>query len=413
MMDSWAKHYAARMRGMRSSAIRELLKLTQRPDIISFAGGLPAPELFPMERVLEASQRVLRSQGCDALQYSTTEGYPPLRAYAAEQMERMGVACTADNILITAGSQQALDLTGKVLLDPGDRVVVGDPTYLGALQAWRAYEADFLTVPMDEGGMNLDRLEEALQTGSPAFIYAQPNFHNPTGWSLSGGQRAALVRLAAAHGVPIIEDDPYHWLRYEGADEPPLIALDAARSPDGPGGLNAGNVLYLTTFSKTLCPGFRVAWMAGPQHVIARMTQAKQGTDLHTGTYAQMVAYETTRDDFIDEHVKTLRRVYDERRRLMLSLMTALFPPGVSWTHPKGGLFVWVHLPPSMDGAALLEKAIENKVAFVPGEPFHAHGGGRNTLRINFSNAPPRLIEEGMKRLAAVLETEMAETSVG
>jgi 2-aminoadipate transaminase len=408
MTDSWAERYATRTQGMKSSAIRDLLKLTQRPDIISFAGGLPAPELFPTERVLEASRRVMELQGCDALQYSTTEGYPPLRAYAAEQMARLGVPCTEDNILITAGSQQALDLVGKMMLDPGDQIAVDNPTYLGALQAWMAYEADFLIVPMDEEGLRIDQLEEALQTSRPKFIYAQPNFHNPTGTSLSHGRRMALARVAAAYGVPIVEDDPYQRLRYEGVDEPPLIALDAA----GAGNLDDGNVLYLTTFSKTLCPGFRVAWMAGPKHVITRMVQAKQGTDLHTGTYAQMVTYETARDGFVDEHVETIRRVYDERRRLMLSLMAALFPPGVTWTRPKGGLFVWVSLPPTMDSASLLEKAVESKVAFVPGEPFHAKGGGRNTLRMNFSNAQPEQIEQGMKRLAAVIETEMVKAKV-
>lgn len=408
MTTKWTERYALRAQRMRSSAIRELLKLTQQPDIISFAGGLPAPELFPTARVAEVSHRILAEQGAEALQYGTTEGYTPLREMIVRHMRRYGIHCTVNNVLITAGSQQALDLIGKVMLDPGDEVIVESPTYLGALQAWNAYEAEYLTVDIDENGMQTDKLEEALKTGRGKFIYALPNFQNPTGLTMSHERRIALIELADKYNMPVIEDDPYGQLRFEGEHETPLIVLDARnRRADNHEAFITGNVIYLSTFSKTLCPGFRVAWMVGPEEVITRMIQAKQGADLHTGTYAQMVAYETARGGFLDEHIREIRRVYHERRDLMLALMEELFPPGVTWTRPKGGLFLWVSLPEGMDTTELLRRAVELKVAFVPGTSFYPHGGGENTMRINFSNATPEQIEEGVKRLAAVIRAEM------
>lgn len=405
MAIQWSEHYASRTKAMRSSAIRELLKLTQQPDIISFAGGLPAPELFPRERVSDASQRVLLERGCQALQYGTTEGYNPLREMIARQMADNGFDCTIDNILITAGSQQALDLIGKIFLDPGDMVIVEEPSYLGALQAWRAYEAEFVSDKMDEYGMIPASLEEVLQRGGVKFIYALPTFQNPTGRTMPVERRAEIVRLAAEYGVPIVEDNPYGDLYYEDKPLPPLIAVDAEQGA-------GGNVIYLGTFSKTLCPGFRVAWTVAPEEVIGKMVQAKQGADLNTGTFAQMVAYETATGGFLEEHVAMLRRVYRERRDLMLSLMDELFPPSVTWTRPGGGLFLWVTMPEGIDSAKLLERAVEKKVAFVPGSPFYANGGGENTLRINFSNASPEQIREGVTRLAAVFAEATAAQPV-
>ncbi len=408
MCTKWSERYASRTQRMRSSAIRELLKLTQQPDVISFAGGLPSPALFPVQEVIEATKRVIEQQGNQALQYSVTEGYPPLREMIVRHMGRYGIQCTIDNVLITAGSQQALDLIGKIFLDPGDKVIVEEPTYLGALQAWNAYQAEYVTVLTDDDGMRPDALEDALKTHAVKFIYALPNFQNPSGVTLSGQRRIEIVRIAEKYDVPIIEDDPYGQLRYEGEHETPLIVIDAQQRPNGcNNGFITGNVIYLSTFSKTLCPGFRVAWMVGPEDVIARVVQAKQGADLHTGTLAQMVAYETARGGFLDRHVREIRKMYKENRDLMLGLMEELFPPGVTWTHPQGGLFLWVRLPEGMDSAAVLEKAIAAKVAFVPGEPFYPHGGGKNTLRMNFSNATPEQIVEGMKRLAAVIRAEM------
>ncbi len=408
MTTRWKQRYAARTENMHSSAIREILKLTQRPDIISFAGGMPAPELFPTQQVLEATRRVLEAQGQQALQYGLTEGYLPLREMIVRHMRRYGIFCAPENVLITSGSQQALDLIGKVLINPGDKIVVEEPTYLGALQAWNVYEADYVTVPTDEDGMDMIELEKVLARRDIKMIYALPNFQNPSGITMSGERRARLVRLADKYEVPIIEDDPYGQLRYEGKHEKPLVVLDAQLRPEVCyDSFVLGNVLYLSTFSKTLAPGFRVAWMVGPAEVIARLTFAKQGTDLHTSTLAQMVAYETARGGFLDQHVRVLRAAYRERRDLMLSLMDELFPPGVTWTRPKGGLFLWVRLPEGADSRDLFKRAIEYKVAFVPGAPFWPLGGGENTFRMNFSNAAPAQIEEGIKRLAAAIKEEL------
>lgn len=407
MTTNWNKRYAERTQSMSGSAIRELLKLTQLPDIISFAGGMPAPELFPVDRIKEATLRVLSEQGSQALQYGVTEGYPPLREMIIRHMHRYGIHASLENVLITAGSQQALDLIGKILINKGSRIVVEEPTYLGAIQAWNAYQPDYVGVPTDDDGMCTDELEKVLQEDDITFIYALPNFQNPSGITMSNARRKELVRLSNHFGVPIIEDDPYGQLRYEGEHEIPLIAIDAQNVGGNEDSFITGNVVYMSTFSKTLCPGFRVAWVVGPEDVILRLVQAKQGADLHTGTLAQMVAYETARGGFLDEHVEQLREAYRQRRDLMLGLMDELFPPGVTWTRPQGGLFTWVYLPEGMDSAALLEKAVEQKVAFVPGGAFFPRGGGKNTMRLNFSNATPEQIEEGMKRLAAVIKTAM------
>jgi len=409
MTTEWKTRYAQRTQRMKSSAIRELLMLTEQPDIISFAGGLPAPEFFPTQRIEEVTCRILREQGEKALQYGVTEGYPPLREMIIRHMGRYGINAGMSNVLITAGSQQGLDLIGKILVDSGCRILVEEPTYLGALQAWNVFGPEYVGVPADRDGMRTDKLEEVLKNDNIRFIYALPNFQNPSGSTLSGDRRVELVRLANQYHIPIVEDDPYGQLRYEGEHEPSLIALDAKNVGGNGKSLITGNVIYMSTFSKTLCPGFRVAWVVGPEEVIRKMVQAKQGADLHTGTLAQMIAYETACGGFLDEHIEKLRQVYKERRDLMLGLMDELFPPGVEWSRPKGGLFTWVELPKGLDTTDLLKKAVEQKVAFVPGASFFPHGGGENTMRLNFSNATPEQIEEGMKRLAAVIKAEMTQ----
>ncbi len=410
----WEKRYAQRMHGMGSSVIRELLKLTQQPDIISFAGGLPAPEIFPIKRFEQATQRVLATHGAQALQYSTTEGYQPLREFIVKKMGRYGIQANTANILITSGAQQALDIIGKVLLDPGDVVLTEQPTYLGALQAWRAYQADYVTVPVDEDGMCMDeRFIEALRAG-PKFMYILPNFQNPTGVTMTLERRMKLVQIASHYGIPIVEDDPYGDLRYEGEHLPPLVMLDAEyQGNDDPGcndaGLYQGNVIYLGTFSKTLAPGLRLGWIMAPEIVIQKCVMAKQGMDLHTSSFNQMIAYEVAQDNFLDEHKLLIRQVYKERRDVMLAAMEKYFPLGVHWTRPNGGLFLWVTLPDWMDAAETLKTAIEHKVAFVPGSAFYPQAAaseprvGHNTARLNFSNATPEMIEEGIKRLGMVL----------
>ena len=407
MHTPWDHRFAQRTQRMGSSAIRELLKLTEQPDIISFGGGMPAPDVFPIEQFREACDTVLRNQGPLALQYGPTEGYKPLREMIVRHTSRYGLEVTPDNILITSGSQQALDLLGKILINPGDRILVESPTYLGALQAWASYGAEYVTVPMDENGMMTDVLEEALRSG-PKFIYVLPNFQNPTGVTLSMERRHKVIELADRYGVPIVEDDPYGQLRYEGEHLSSIVALDSQIRDPGDR-CYGGNVIYLSTFSKTLSPGLRLAWVVAPPEVIRKLVNAKQGADLHTATFNQLVAYEVARAGFLDQHIKLIRKVYGERRDVMLGAMDAYFPPGVEWTHPEGGLFLWGTLPEDLSAADVLKQAIEQKVAFVPGAPFHTSGGGHNTMRLNFSNATPEKIREGIGRLGRVIYEKMGQ----
>jgi 2-aminoadipate transaminase len=399
----WSDRYAQRTRGLSSSAIRELLKYTQDPELISFAGGLPGPEVFPLAEIQAAALRVLQQQGAAAVQYGTTEGYGPLRELLVRHMQRYGIDVTPDNVLVTTGSQQALDLIGKLFVNPGDHLVCEAPTFLGALQAFSAYQAEYLPVALDDDGMRMDLLEEALRA-APKFIYVLPNFQNPAGVTLSLPRRQRLVELASHYGVPIVEDDPYGQLRYEGEHLPPLVKLDAEFQgcANGERGFR-GDVLYLGTLSKTLAPGFRIGWVVAPEDVIRRLVTLKQGVDLHTSTFAQMVAYETARGGFLDRHVQTIRAAYRERRDAMLRALSSSFPPEVRWTRPKGGLFLWVTLPEGLDASALLARALQQKVAFVPGTSFFPGGGGANTLRLNFSYCRPAVIEEGVRRLASVV----------
>jgi 2-aminoadipate transaminase len=408
MQTPWEYRYAHRMQKMGSSVIRELLKLTEQPDIISFAGGLPAPEVFPVEEFRAACNYVLDHFGPQALQYSTTEGYRPLREMIARHTARYNIETTADNILITSGSQQALDFIGRLFLNRGDYIVVESPTYLGALQAWNAYGAQYIPVRADEDGMIVDELEAALRIG-PKFIYVLPNFQNPSGSTLSLERRHKLVELADRYGVPIVEDDPYGQLRYEGDHIPSIVSLDSEyRGPNG-GGHYSGNVIYLSTFSKLLAPGLRLAWVIAPPEVIRKLVMTKQAADLHTSSFNQYVAYEVAKGGFLDEHVKVIRAVYKERRDVMFEMMEEVFPTGVTWSKPHGGMFLWGVLPEGMDAAEVLQRAIEKKVAFVPGAAFHPRGGGENTMRINFSYSSPEVIREGVIRLGTTLKELLGE----
>jgi 2-aminoadipate transaminase len=392
---------------MTSSAIRELLKVTEQPDMISFAGGLPAPEVFPVEEMAVAADRVLRDYGPQALQYSTTEGYRPLREWLARHTAAPGLAISPDNILITSGSQQALDLLGKIFINPGDRLVVEAPTYMGALQAFNAYEAEYVAVPSDDQGMITDALEPALQAG-PKLIYSLPTFQNPAGRTLTLERRRRLVELAGRYGAPIIEDDAYGQLRFEGEHLPTLLMVAGSGTANS-SGLYEGSVIYLSTFSKTLAPGLRLAWIVAPLDVIRKLVQAKQGADLHSATFNQMIAYEAVRDGFLQRHLPVIRQVYRERREVMLAALTEHFPPGVRWTRPQGGLFLWLTLPEGLNAAELLPDALAAKVAFVPGAPMFPNGGGENTLRLNFSNASPDQIRQGIARLGRVLHKKLGQ----
>jgi 2-aminoadipate transaminase len=405
METPWEYRYAHRMKSMKSSIIRELLKLTQKPEMISFAGGLPSPEVFPVKEFQDAASRVLANSPEVALQYGTTEGYAPLREMIAERSARYGLKISAANISITSGSQQALDLLGRLFINRGDRIIVENPTYLGAIQAWNAYGADYIPVPMDEEGMITEELEKGLRKGAK-FIYVLPNFQNPSGVTLSLRRRQELVELADRYGVPIIEDDPYGQIRFEGEHLPPVSVVDSQYRGEN-GGNYDGNVIYLSTFSKLLAPGIRIAWAIGAETVIKKLVQAKQGADLHTSSFNQVAVYEVSQNNFLDEHVKVIRATYKERRDAMLEAMDELFPAEVTWTRPQGGMFLFAHLPEGMDATELFEKAIERNVAYVPGAAFHAAGGGENTLRMNFSYCTPDTIREGIARLGGLLKEEI------
>jgi 2-aminoadipate transaminase len=410
MQTPWEYRYAHRSQKSGSSVIRELLKLTEQPDTISFAGGLPAPEVFPVNEFREACNYVLDHFGPQALQYSTSEGYIPLREMIARHTARYSVEVTTENILITSGSQQALDFIGRLFINRGDYIVVESPTYLGAMQAWNSYGAQYIPVRTDEDGMIVDELEEALRIG-PKFIYILPNFQNPSGSTLSLERRKQLIDLADKYGVPIIEDDPYGQLRYEGEHIPSVVALDSEyRGCNGNGIHYSGNVIYLSTFSKLLAPGLRLAWVIAPPEVIRKLVMIKQAADLHSSSFNQYVAYEVGKGGFLDEHVKVIRAVYKERRDIMLEMMDEMFPHEVTWRKPKGGMFLWSILPEGMDAAEILKRAIERKVAFVPGGGFHPRGGNDNTMRINFSYSSPETIREGITRLGATLKESIKET---
>ncbi len=400
MQTPWEHRFAQRTQRIKSSAIRELLKLTENPEVISFAGGLPATEVLPVDEIQDAVARVLKDRGKYSLQYGSTEGYLPLREMIGRHTARYGIDISPDNIMITSGSQQALDLLGKIFINRGDRIVVEAPTYLGALQAWNAYGAEYVPVPSDEDGMITVELEKALRTG-PKFIYALPNFQNPTGSTLSMERRMQLVELADRYGVPIVEDDPYGQLRFEGEHLPSLVVLDNKMHTNN--GSYTGNVIYLSTFSKILAPGLRLAWVIAPVVVIRKLVLAKQGTDLNSATFNQVLAHEVGQHGFFDRHVKQICDLYRERRDVMLDVLAELMPPGVHWTHPPGGLFLWAELPEGMNTTKLFPEAVDQKVAYVPGESFFPCGGGENTMRLNFSYSRPELISEGMARLAKVI----------
>jgi len=404
MQTLWDYRYAQRTHLMKGSAIRELLKFSERKEIISFAGGMPAPEVFPIDEFREACDRALREHGPECLQYGSTDGYLPLRKMIARYATRYGINVTADNILPTSGSQQALDLIGRIFINPGDRILVESPTYLGAIQAWNAYGAEFISVPFDQDGMVTDKLEDRLRAGIK-FIYVLPNFQNPTGVTLSYERRLHLIELADKYGVPIIEDDPYGQLRYEGEHLPAVVVLDSqTRSQDT---CYFGNVIYLSTFSKTLAPGIRLAWVIAPPEIIQKLILAKQGADLHTSTFNQITTFEVAKGGFLNDHVKLIRKVYRERRDVMLDSLEEHMPPGIKWTHPKGGLFLWVTLPTHLDAKVIFDDALDKNVAFVPGAPFFAEGGGHNTMRLNFSNAKPEMINEGIGRLSEVIKNHI------
>ena len=374
---TWESRFASRADHMKSSAIRELLKLAELPDFISFAGGFPAPEFFPAKEIAATIDGICDA---DSLQYGPTEGYRPLRQLWADRLHRH-----VEEVLITTGSQQALDLLGKVLVEPQSTVLVENPTYLAALQAWRVYGAKFASTPLDEDGLVVDELPTQGQ-----FLYTIPTFQNPSGATLSLKRRHKLVEWSQKHQIPVIEDDPYGALRFEGEPLPRLVELDP-------------RIVHLSTYSKTLAPSLRVGVLVGPAPLISKLVQAKQATDLHTSTLNQRIAYELDRNGYIDKHILDLRRVYRERRDAMVAAVRKYFPPHAKLIVPQGGMFLWVTLEPGFDSVAALERCVPHKVAFVPGNNFHPYGGDSHTLRLNFSNTRPENITEGIRRISQVL----------
>ena len=381
---------ARRMTRLKTSAIREILKVTERRDILSFAGGLPAPEAFPIEGLARAHAEVLASDGAGALQYGPTEGHGPLRAWVAARMATRHQEVEPEQVLITAGSQQGIDLVAKALLDPGDLVAVESPSYLAALQAFSSYEASFAVVGSDEQGMRVDDLELLLRTREVKLIYLVPNFQNPRGVTLSLERRWKLAGLAAEHGVPVLEDDPYGELRYQGSPLPTVAGL----VPGAP-------VIHLGSFSKTLAPGLRVGYAVASVPMLRQLTVAKQACDLHTGTLSQRAIHRFLQTNDFDAHLGRIRDLYRERRDAMLAALARSFPAGTAWVRPEGGLFVWVRLPGGIDAEELLADALKDKVAFVPGAPFFPAEPQRDTLRLNFSNRGPEEIASGMAKLGA------------
>jgi len=405
----WNTLYARRLEWMTTSVIREILKVAQSPDVISMAGGWPEADLFPVEQLKTVADYVMTHMPRESLQYGLTEGLTPLRETLADQATEAGIPASAENIAITSGSQQALDLVGRILLDEGDTVLVENPTFLGALQSFRAYGVRFAPVPTDDDGVLVDEVESFLRTARPKFMYILPNFQNPTGVSLSLERRRRLVDLAERYGVPILEDDPYGQLRFEGDPLPSLASLDAAQHPENAaaGAYVRGNVIHLGSFSKTLAPGLRVAWAVCPPEIARQIAMAKQGADLHTNAIAQAMAYEFIRRGWLPAQVERIRRTYLERRNAMLAALDEYLPEGVSYTRPQGGLFLWITLPEGMDAVALLKEAAKRQVAFVPGAPFFVDGRGQNTLRVSFASISPQIIREGIRRLAETIAGRM------
>lgn len=386
--------FAKRAATLKASEIRELLKLTEKPEIISFAGGLPAPELFPIDKITEIVQDILQNDAKAALQYSATEGFVLLREIIANQrMILANVKTTPDNVLITAGSQQGIDFSARLFLEDGDYVICEDPSYLGAINVFNTYHAKYLPIPMDEEGMIMEELEETLKAYPQAkLIYTIPDFQNPTGRTMSVARRKRLAELAAQYQIAVIEDNPYGELNFEGKRLPAIQSFD-----------NEGWVIYLGSFSKTFCPGYRIGWICAESVVLNKFVMLKQVADLQCSSIAQReVAYFMQRYN-LDEHVNSIIAVYKKRRDLMLAGIAKHFPAGIKYTIPAGGLFTWVELKPGIDAAELLIEALKENVAFVPGAPFFANGGNHNFLRLNYSNMPEARIVEGIERLGKVL----------
>lgn len=384
-----------RAQKLTSSAIREILKVTERPEVISFAGGLPSPATFPVAPLQQACNDVLQTDPTAALQYGPTEGYLPLREWIARHhSQRSGVQITVDQVLVTTGSQQGLDLLSKVLIDAGSKVLVETPTYLGALQAFSLAEPEYHSLQSDDAGLVPDALTPQV-CDQARFLYCLPNFQNPSGRRLPLERRRQLSEIAARNGLLLIEDDPYGELYYRGEPLPSLLSM------------NPGGVVYLGSFSKVLAPGLRVGYLIAPPTLLRKLVQAKQAADLHTPSFTQRIIYHVIKDGFLEGHLPKIRTLYATQCQTMLEALQRHFPSAVKWNQPDGGMFIWVQLPAHIDSAELLEAAIQQEVAFVPGTPFYANDPQSNTMRLSFVTVPPARIETGVARLGALIAARL------
>jgi 2-aminoadipate transaminase len=398
--------YSDRAGKMRKSVIRELLKVTQDPEIISFAGGLPNPRSFPIKELEEILDDVMTNHGQVALQYGTTQGLTDLRGAIAERSAKDGIEATSDNVIIMSGSQQALDTVGKIFLNPGDTALCGLPTYLGGINAFRSYEANLQGIPLDEDGMRVDLLEEKIKELlkneiTPKFIYTVPTFQNPAGVIMPESRRKELVNIANEYDLVIVEDDPYGKLRYDGQSVKPIKAFD-----------DEGRVIYMSTFSKILSPGFRLAWTIASPELTRKMVICKQALDLCTNTFTQFLAYEFMRRGSLDLHIMKICELYKPKRDIMMNAMKKYFPEGYTCYKPKGGMFAWPTLPEGIDTETMFLDSIKEKVAYVHGKAFHVDGGGEHSMRLNFSYSTNEQIEEGMSRLGAVIKKKLEKQKI-
>lgn len=397
VFDRWSGRYSKRMEDVRSSAVRDLFAAATRPDMISFSGGMPEIRRVPIDSVIGAATSALRDSGTEALQYGSSEGRVQIREVVVGLMAEVGVRVKRDDLVITAGAQQALDLIAKIFIDPGDTIICEGPTYLGALQAFSAYQPNVVCIPMDDDGMRTDLLAEKLAELGPRgakFIYTIPNFQNPAGVTLTPARRRELLKLAREYDIPVIEDDPYGRLRFEGGHALPLRALD-------------DEVIYLGTFSKIFAPGLRLGWTIAPKPILAKFLLAKQAADLCGSAFAQATAERYFADTRWRKTLQTLTSAYAERRDAMIASLEEFFPAEAHWTVPAGGFFVWVEMPSFLDLKSILAEAVERGVTYVPGDAFFPDGRGRNCMRLGFCYAEPAKIREGIERLAEVLEDRL------
>lgn len=402
MAETFDRFFSVSSQQMKKSAIREILKLTQKPEMISFAGGLPSPDSFPIDDIKKITSEVLEHDGPAALQYGTTDGDNKLRSLLAERHKKDGLTLALNNIVITTGSQQALDLAGKIFINPGDVVICGLPSYLGGLNAFTVYGARLKGIPLDDQGMRPDLLEKTIiklkgEGSIIKFLYVIPDFQNPTGVTMPRSRRLEIIRMAERYDFLIVEDSPYRDLRFEGTPQPLMASLDTS-----------GRVITLSTFSKILAPGFRLAWVIGHPVLIDKIVTAKQSADLCSPAFVQKITARYMEKGLLDVNLKKTVALYRDRRDHMLRCFREFMPEGVKWTEPEGGLFLFVTLPPSMDAAKLLERAIKKNVAFVCGSVFYCNNEGQNTMRLNFSFAGPEDTCKGVSRLADAIREEMA-----